>query len=233
MEAFRRGRLRLLALCEVIRLGICVSHRRIPLRFGLTIHPKILGARESPYTQFEGLRDRGGRLFGELLLADAPASINRFGRVVDSLIGEICRGGKCAPAALARKSRSGPAAEFALPVTVGQGDVKFANSSRHPSQPQGSRNVIRDYRPLSLASDGLSEAFKLRRFSMPRVGQVAGHSPLPHCIRRGAQLGCSLLDVAELAVPLIRGCRRLAKSPKPAAGWRGRTKTSLPRAIAI
>src|ERR1017187_5505422 len=56
--------------------------------------------------------------------------------------------------------------------------------------------------------------------------------PSRQCIRRGAQPGCTWLDEPELAVPPTRGTPRLAKSPKPVAGWRGQTKTPTPKAVA-
>ena len=56
--------------------------------------------------------------------------------------------------------------------------------------------------------------------------------PWRHCIRHGAPPGCTWLDDTKLAVPPTRGLPRLAKSPKPVAGWRGQTKTPTPKAVA-
>ena len=56
--------------------------------------------------------------------------------------------------------------------------------------------------------------------------------PSRHCIRHGGQPGCSWLDDTELAVPPTRWLPRLAKSPRPVAGWRGQTKTPTPKAVA-
>ena len=67
---------------------------------------------------------------------------------------------------------------------------------------------------------------------MPQVSRIAEYFPWRHCIRRGAQPGCSLLDDTALAAPATRGHLRLAKSPEPVAGWRGQTKTPTPRAAA-
>ena len=54
--------------------------------------------------------------------------------------------------------------------------------------------------------------------------------PSRHCIRPGAQPGCIWRDGAGPAGPLSRGPPRPARSPEPAAGWRGQTKTPAPRA---
>ena len=56
--------------------------------------------------------------------------------------------------------------------------------------------------------------------------------PWRHCIRHGAQTGCSMLDDKELAALPTRGPHRPAKAPAPVAGWRGQTKTPTPKAIA-
>src|ERR1035438_2906737 len=64
---------------------------------------------------------------------------------------------------------------------------------------------------------------------MPQVSRIAEYFPSRHCIRHGAQPGCSLLDDTALAAPATRGYRRLAKSPEPVAGWRGQTKTPTPK----
>src|ERR1017187_6626992 len=56
--------------------------------------------------------------------------------------------------------------------------------------------------------------------------------PSRHCIRHGAPPDCTWLDEAELVVLPRRWPPRLSKSPKPAAGWRGQTKTSAPKGVA-
>jgi hypothetical protein len=51
-------------------------------------------------------------------------------------------------------------------------------------------------------------------------------------VRQGAQPDCSGLDDTGLPVPPKRGSPRLAKSPKPVAGWRGRMKTTTAKVVA-
>ena len=63
-----------------------------------------------------------------------------------------------------------------------------------------------------------------------RHGRCSG-IPSRHCIRQ-PQPGCTWLDETELAAPPPRWPPRLARSPKPVAGWRGQTKTPTPKAVA-
>ena len=57
------------------------------------------------------------------------------------------------------------------------------------------------------------------------------HVPSRKNTRHGAPPSCTWPDDTELVVPLTRWAPRLAKSPKPVAGWREQTKTPMPKAV--
>ena len=77
------------------------------------------------------------------------------------------------------------------------------------------------------------ESQRIQRYLIHGIHVVMLMSfPSRHCIRHGAQPGCTWLDETELAVPPTRWPPGLAKSPKPVAGWRGQTKTPTPKAVA-